>query len=697
VLAAFRSGDLSDDSFELVARHVEECADCVAVLQDFPSLDAIGEAALGTPRQLDTFAEEPQCRRPIRSAIIRLRESPELIIEESAKATATADHEKPTLDDVTPTSNDQSARPLPAIPGYRVLRRLGGGGMGDVYEAVNVLERHFALKVIRPDRASPEFNARFRKEAATLQDLNHPHVVRIFEYNETGGVPFFTMRLLTGGTLASRMAEFQASSRKAAALVGQVAEALAYLHRRGILHRDLKPPNIMFDDEDRPIITDFGLTKELTGRSSEPPLLQTPEPPGNDVANTPAVTEEKSTTPAALTINGRLGTLAYMSPEQVRGNPAEIDARTDIWALGIVFYELLMGYRPFSAANNADIERQILTADPQWPQSVPDLKPIVLKCLEKDPHNRYATAADLAKDLRAWALANTSSAHAPADIGHLQRLTKTLSRHPLVTAVVAASILLASVLAIFWIKDKSKSGAPASPGSIELIGKSGLAVPYRWPCGPADLSTPEASVVRVKADDRRLLQLLETVPWESYRFEAEVLDQSLEPGEIGIYIAHVEQPVEKYLEHWLCALTFAEAELIPGANPAKPKEGKCTFTPLGLRDPSSTLQLDVAMNQRLFDVEQGRWRKLMIEIDSTSVTATWHKDEDPFCRVVRGKIEKDMVKQLNELLATGLARISSRPTLDWTGGLGLYCRQGTALFRNVKVEAITNADRKANE
>jgi len=157
----------------------------------------------------------------------------------------------------TPPGEDE----LPALPGYTIVRQIGKGGMGRVYEAVNRLGRRVALKVIRSDRLSPELAARFRNEAGALQDLDHPNIARIFEYNEHDGQAFFTMRLLRGGTLVDRFEGYRNDPRLAVELLAAVADAVACVHRRNLLHRDLKPSNILFDEEGRAYVTDFGLVK----------------------------------------------------------------------------------------------------------------------------------------------------------------------------------------------------------------------------------------------------------------------------------------------------------------------------------------------------------------------------------------------------------------------------------------------------
>ena len=271
-----------------------------------------------------------------------------------------------------------------SIGGYKILAKIGSGGMGVVYRAeqTSAGKRLVALKCIRPDflealrpAARAEAIARFRTEVEAISKLDHPNLVPVFEVGEVDGCPYFSMKYLEGGTLADRLAAGPLSNPDAAALMEKVARAVHHANERMILHRDVKPGNILFNRVGKPYVADFGLAKQL-----EPLQMQA----------TPSRAE--------------LGTPAYMSPEQARGTEA-IDARTDVYGLGATLYHALTGRPPFEAGFVAETLRQVLDEEPVPPRFLNpsvnrDLETICLKCLEKSPARRYATAEALADELQ---------------------------------------------------------------------------------------------------------------------------------------------------------------------------------------------------------------------------------------------------------------------------------------------------------
>ena len=263
---------------------------------------------------------------------------------------------------------------------YELLRELGHGGMGVVYQARQVsLNRLVAVKLIQGGEfASPQFIQRFRTEAEAAARLQHPNIVAIHEVGEHHGQHYFSMDYVEGPTLEEQVRKGPLPPQRAAALVRTIAEAIHYAHGQGILHRDLKPSNVLVDHLDQPRITDFGLAKVLTGDSE-------------------------------LTLTGQpLGSPGYMAPEQASGKPGEVGPHSDVYALGAVLYHLLTGRAPFHAETLTEVLRQVRETEPVRPgvlnPSVPrDLETICLKCLEKEPHRRYQTAQDLAEELGRFA------------------------------------------------------------------------------------------------------------------------------------------------------------------------------------------------------------------------------------------------------------------------------------------------------
>ena len=269
---------------------------------------------------------------------------------------------------------------------YEVLAPLGAGGMGEVYRARDSrLERGVAIKILPAQLSDdPVALARFEREAKAVAALSHPSILAIFDFGTADGISYAVTELLEGETLRARLAHGPLPIRKAVEWAIQIAHGLGAAHEKGIVHRDLKPENLFLTNDGRVKILDFGLARQT-------PLLQTGDMSSPTVAG--------YTEPGTV-----LGTVAYMSPEQVRGLPA--DARSDIFAFGVVLYEMLSGRRPFTGDSAAETMHAILTADaPDLPdpnQRVPPaLERIVRHCLEKRPEQRFQSASDLAFDLEA--------------------------------------------------------------------------------------------------------------------------------------------------------------------------------------------------------------------------------------------------------------------------------------------------------
>ena len=260
---------------------------------------------------------------------------------------------------------------------YEIERELGRGGMGVVFQARQIsLNRPVALKMILAGQLADETDVkRFYTEAEAAANLDHPGIVPIFEVGQHEGQHYFSMGFIEGRSLAQRLTEGPLPPREAADLMARVADAIDFAHQRRVIHRDLKPGNILLDPNGNPRVSDFGLAKRLQSDSG-------------------------------LTGSGQImGTPSYMPPEQARGDRGEVGPAADVYALGATLYALVTGRPPFQAATAMDIVLQVLSDEPVPPRrlnaSVPlDLETICLKCLQKEPARRYASAADLAADLR---------------------------------------------------------------------------------------------------------------------------------------------------------------------------------------------------------------------------------------------------------------------------------------------------------
>jgi serine/threonine protein kinase len=255
---------------------------------------------------------------------------------------------------------------------YRVIAPLGAGGMGEVYRAQDPrLGRDVAIKVLPADvSADPEVRARFEREARTISQLNHPHICTLFDVGHQGGIDYLVMELLEGETLAHRLDRGALPVPEVLALGRQVSEALERAHRAGVVHRDLKPGNVMLTRNGAKLM-DFGLARPATSAPAPGAMTQSP------------------TVSRPLTAEGTIvGTFQYMAPEQLEGN--EADERSDLWAFGCVLYEMATGKRAFEGKSQASLITSIMGSQPAPASQVAPLSPpafdrVVAQCLARIP------------------------------------------------------------------------------------------------------------------------------------------------------------------------------------------------------------------------------------------------------------------------------------------------------------------------
>src|SRR5882724_8692183 len=352
-------------------------------------------------------------------------------------AVAEVDTSAGSLDDLSrdnakPTSGVKeavrAATMLGELGDYELLEEIGRGAQGVVFRArQKSLNRTVALKVISLGQwASKAHLKRFRREAEAAASLDHPSIVPIYEVGERDGSCYFSMKFVEGGQLDQVIERKPMSIRQAAELISKVARTVHYAHEHGILHRDIKPGNILLDAKGEPLLTDFGLARLVEAEST--------------------VTRTKEV----------MGTPSYMAPEQAVGNNAAVGSATDVYGLGAVLYQLLTGHPPFAGGTTYETIKLVLDTEPRQPRLLNpkidrDLSTICLKSLEKDPKRRYTSALALAEDLKHWLKHETIVArHA----GIFTRGKKWVRRNP--TSALLATSLVGLAAAAGWIVWKSE-------------------------------------------------------------------------------------------------------------------------------------------------------------------------------------------------------------------------------------------------
>ena len=531
-LRAFQGGRLSAAGLESVADHLAVCSACASVF------DALGE---NDPVVSKLRLYLPQATPPLDPECERLAAAARLIPMEPTGA-VTGHQETATL-----CSPEESAEPPRRFGGYELIARLGHGGMGMVWKARQVrLNRLVALKVIRFAVASdgPE-RERFRREGEAVARVKHSNIVEVYDADEVDGQPYIAMELLEGGTLARRVRDRPLTPREAAGLVRTLALAVQAAHEAGVVHRDLKPTNVLFAADDTPKVADFGLAKLLDAETGQTRT--------GDV----------------------LGTPAYMAPEQARGDAGRIGPRTDVYGLGAMLYELLHGKPPFRGSDRKAVLKQVLhgrleSATRKQGEPGQQLAAVCAKCLEKEPGDRYPSAAALAEDLDRWLDGRAPEGKRP---GPLVRAGRFVRRRKFLCASLAACGLGATAgLTGWWFLRpdpdaavKEIEGHLARDKAVTLLGATG---------GPA-WSVPElgGDAARIDKDPRDgaftlhvyggacLLALLRDGGSRGFRFRAEVRHDGTGPnGAVGVYFSHERFAGPARAAHLFTLVSFNDIE-----------------------------------------------------------------------------------------------------------------------------------------
>jgi serine/threonine protein kinase len=591
---------------------------------------------------------------------------------------------------------------------YEIIEEIARGGMGVVYKArQRGLNRFVALKMILAGRcASPAEVQRFHNEAENASQLDHPNIVPIFTVGIQHGQHYFTMKLIEGGNLSLHMPRLGQDLKAAVRILVAVAHAVHYAHQRGILHRDLKPANILLDNQGQPVVTDFGLAKRLPADADPTPSGEAggagyvaPEQVARQDGKWTTVDGAPS---HAATLSAIAGTPAYMPPEQAAAVKGGLTTAADVYGLGAVLYKVLTGQPPFKGTTWQETLERVRADEPAAPRTlkpgVPrDLEAVCLKCLRKNPADRYESAQALADDLGRWLKGEPVLARQRP---WPSRAWRTIRRHAILSLLVAAvAFAVGTAYGFFYLSDPDRPLHAIEKKldrgqSVTLVGEKGLPA---WHRGRLFAS----SVLITGGDDKPFsfstlkfteLELLPAPHTAHYRFSAEVRHDAAIPSfqepEVGVYFGFTEWGKGF---SW-CELTFADQGFSPPnlfvPAPPSPK----SFVHLNIRTVASpglefARELGHPAIHEPFTPDsavQGgerHWRRLAVEISPETVVVFWEGKR-------LAEIPWHELQFPEKLVPPGTPVPQPPLTLGPNGGIGLYLSQGEASYRNVVLEPL---------
>ncbi len=575
------------------------------------------------------------------------------------------------VDDTTAYVPATGPTPIPEIPRYTIRRQIGEGGMGIVYEAVGPLGLPVALKVIHPHRITPAHRARFQHEARAMMAFDHPHLARIFDYGEFAGGPYFTMRLLSGHTLRERMPDYRSEPAVGLrALLGPIA-ALAYMHARRSVHRDIKPGNLLVDERGDLCVADLGLIKEL----NDDPV------PHHELSPTGA-TRSGGMSSTWTQTGARLGTRAYMAPEQANGDHDQIGPPTDVYALGLILSEIAWGDRPKPTADGQLV----------WPPDQPYLEPrlsagltpIVGRCLAHRPADRYPTAAELHDDLSRLLTVREAppSRRTALVVGGLAVLGLSawgirLARGPRATSppVVPEDA---------WRKLQAEL---AESGRIDLLSEAGqwrfgdwVAGPGEWHVGPPESGPIDAlGWFESPPTEVRLLEIARGLN-DGFRLTIELTQISV-PGQMGVYFGRSFQQSERGPSHSLLAVMIQDYGQDADAT-GKPQRMRRLVGRTCSKDNPGGFTDARPIHTELVGGVPGSWVKIELTVRPTEVNSVVDDLEFPT------RTRNELLDTARQLGVHNPGAESLAPTFHPSEGVGLFADHGGIAIRLARLDRL---------
>ncbi|WP_020468487.1 serine/threonine protein kinase [Zavarzinella formosa] len=669
-LVGFSSGELPDPVFETVAMHLSRCGTCLAVIADLharPSKDCLEE-------KVRDCLGDPGVRRKQFDAL----DSPM-----NGDTDVTVKSGKPTPKPAQPPEDVAGKQ----IGRYVLMKRLGEGGMGVVYLASDPqVGRLVALKMLTVvGGRQQERIDRFRTEGQALARLRHPNVVQFYHFDEHEGRPYYTMEHVPGGTLEGLLRRGSMPVRQAAEIIQTLAVAIHAVHQEQVIHRDLKPANILFAADGTIKIADFGLAKIMDASDGQ------------------------DRTKSGLL----LGSLFYISPEQAAGRPDEIDCRTDVYALGAVFYALLTGRPPYEGATMFDTLQLVAKADLYPPSLIrpeipKDLEQICSKCLARTRSDRYATAQELADDLTDW-LEGRHPRSLPGRVRQALRITR---RRALAAGIGLAAVSIGAVAyrrdpdrVLREIEASLRAGRPVS-----LIGETGKPQWSRWvtnhPKTQQTISDDGMFNIRMP-NETSLLELLPDPQTDSYRLDVQIRHEGADSGQslsgVGIFVGRHDQKEGATPTHFFMELSFNDiwrnedhgVIIINGKAQTRPENKPRLIPHIYAPQLGTTPEVDLWISGvrgspfTPAGPAGDQFRSLALIVRPTGIEAEWDGQKFAFpAQEIQAHVERNRRgrRPVNYTQNPGI--LDMEPKYSPRGGLGLLVMRGAASFRSCTITPL---------